>query len=98
MVLVFDGKADVPVFGIVAGFLEKELVIHNQPLALFLIQKRFAGLTQAGEILVHVGRFYPNQRYVPDRSFRVVFLRERRRRKQRHENSEPIELLHSDPP
>ena len=75
MVFVFDGDADIPVLGTVLGFLQKDLVVHDHPLLLFLLDQRLGGLSQTGEIGVHLSGLHADQLNAPDRTFGVMLLR-----------------------
>ena len=60
MVLVFDRKAQVPIFGTVLGFFEEHFIVHDRSLTFLLIEDGFAGLAQTGEISVDGRGLNPN--------------------------------------
>src|SRR5437899_9039786 len=47
MILVFDGKSNVPILRTTACFLEEDLVIDDRSRTFFLLEQWLGGLTQA---------------------------------------------------
>src|SRR5205814_4277435 len=61
VVLVFDRKTQVPIFGTVPGLFEEYFIVHDHSLTFLLIKYGFAGLAQTGEISVDSGGLNPDQ-------------------------------------
>src|SRR6185369_6977004 len=77
-VFVLDRDSDVPIFGTGLGRLDEYFVVNDDPLFLLFIEEWLGTLPQAGEVGIHLVRLHPDGGHTPYRTFRVVFLRERR--------------------